>query len=92
MKNNNPNNDGYVDVCDDECQSVPVDLLMSHLESNSIKWYVHIKISSSFHYPLCSIVYNTSTCGEDTPCSSSSSSQELTFQLTQGGEIINDEN
>jgi len=37
---------------------------------------------SSPPYPLCSIVCNALTCDEHTSCSSSSSPDELTYQLT----------
>ena len=49
------------------------------------------EISSSYHYPLCSIVCDASTCDGETPCYSISSSNELTSQFIQGGEDIHDE-
>lgn len=41
---------------------------------------------------MCSTVCNASTCDRGNPCSSSSLSDELNYQLTQGSEIIDDEN
>lgn len=51
-----------------------------------------IETSSSSHYTLCSTIYDASTCDEDTPWSLSSSSNELSSQLTQGNDIIHDAN
>lgn len=56
------------------------------IEENSL-----INTFSLSHYPLWSLVYDASTCNEDTPCSSSSSSHELTSQFTQGSEVVHDE-
>lgn len=50
-----------------------------------------METSPLYHYPLRSTIYATSTCDEDAPCSSSSSSGELTSQFTQGSEVIHNE-
>ena len=52
------NDDDFIIVCRDEFPSTSYDILVSHedfnlyLESGSIKEDVHIKTSSSPHYPL----------------------------------------
>ena len=99
FKNNNPNDDDFVYVCDDdsiyicddEFLSVRVDPSVSHPKSNSVKENVLIETSSSSHSPLCSPIFDAFIHDENTPCSSSSSSGELTSQLAQGGEDIHDE-
>jgi len=86
------------DVWDEEGPSASANLLISHedfnlyLKSNYVKEYVFIKTSYSSHCPFFSTICDASTCDRDTPCSSSSSSDELTSQSTKGGEIIHDEN
>ena len=98
LGNNHSDEDDFVDACDHECLGASSDLSVSHedftldLESDSVKEDVLIETSSSSHYPLCSSLYDASTCDRDTPCPSIFSSDELTSQLTQGGDIIHDEN
>lgn len=83
LGNNSFDDDDSVDVCDHKSPGVSSNLLVSHEyfnldpESNSIKEDVLIETSSSSHYPLCSIIYDASTCDQDTPCSLISSSIEL---------------
>lgn len=100
LGNNQFDDDNFVDVCDDEFPSAPVDLSVSHekinlknldMESISVEENALIETYSFSHYPLFSLVYNESTCDEDNPCSSISSSYKLTSQLTQGSEIVHDE-
>lgn len=59
------------------------------LEYNLVKENALTKTSSSPHYPLCCTVCNASNC---TPWYSCSSSNELDYGLTQGSEVIHDEN
>jgi len=40
---------------------------------------------------MCPKIRNTSTCDEDTSCSSFFASDELSPWLTQGSEVVNDE-
>lgn len=93
---NHPNDDDSIDVFNHEFPGASTNLLVSHedftfdLESNSVKEDVLIENSSSSHYPLCSTVYDSSTCNGDNPRSLSSSSNELYSQFTQGDEIIHD--
>lgn len=98
--NNNYDDDDSIYVCDDGFRSALADLVVPRenfdvkyldLESNSFKECILMGTSFPSHYPLCSIVFDSSTCDEDTPCSSSNSSNELTSQLTQGSEVFHDE-
>lgn len=60
------------------------------LESNLVRVDVLMETSSSPYYPFCSTFCNALSCDEDTPCSPSSSSNELDFELTQASGIIHD--
>jgi len=100
LGNNHFDDDDFVDVCDDECPSDPVDLSVSHenfnlkyldLESVLVEENALIETPSLSLYPLWSLVYDASTFDEDTLCSSNSSLHELTSQLTQGSEVVHDE-
>jgi len=100
LGNHYSDNDVFVDVYGDECPSAPTNLLVSkeyfdlkdlYLESNSVKEDILMESFSSVHYPLWPTIFNALTCEEDTPCSSSSSSNELNFGLTQCSEVIHHE-
>lgn len=97
-RNHSDDDDESVDVCHHQCLGASSNFSVSQedftldLESNLDKEEVLIKNSSSSHYPLCSTIFDAYTCDRDTPCSSSYSSNELNYELTQDGEIIHDEN
>ncbi len=71
----------HASVCCDEHPITSCDMFFSHVHSNSdlefppVKEDVHIKTSSSPHLPMCPTIQNASD--EDTPCSLSSSYDEL---------------
>lgn len=100
LGNNHYDYDKSIYICDHEFLGasfdfmVPpegVDMTKLDLESDPAKKFL-IETSSSSHYPSFSIVFDASTFDGDTPFSSSYSSDQLTFQLTQCVEIIHDEN
>lgn len=86
-----------ISVFHDECPITSLNISVSNeyfnldLESILVKEYVHIKTSSSPHYPLYLTICNPSTCDEDTPCSWVSSFDEVSPWLTLGGEVVHDE-
>lgn len=99
LDNHHPNCYDSIIVCDDGFPRAPLnfpisqeyfDLKYLDIEYVSIKEYVIMETSSSPHYPLCSTFCNATTCEEDTPCYSSSSSNELDSKLTQGSKVIHD--
>lgn len=100
LNNHHHDDSESIIVCDDVFPSTPFGISVLQekivskyidIESDSYQEVVRFETSSSPHYPLCSIVCNSSTCEEDTPCSSSSLSNELDFELTQDSEVIHDE-
>jgi len=90
------NHHSHASICHDECPSTSCDLPFSHeysnseLEHASVKEDICIETSPSPHFPLCPTIHNASTCGRDTPCSFFSPFDELSPQLTQGGDVVHD--
>ena len=76
----------HASICHDKCPSTSCDL-----DFPLVKEYFHIETSSSPHFPTCPTIQNTSTCIRDTPFSLTSSSDDLSPQLTQGSEVVHDE-
>jgi len=100
LGNHHSEDDHSIDVHGDEFPSALTDLPVSQedfdlkyldIEYVSVKEDVLMETPSSPHSPLCSTFCNVLTYDEDTPCFSSSSSNELNFELTQDSEDIHDE-
>jgi len=64
----------------------------SDLECAPVKEDVHIETSFASHLLVYPTIHSASTCSWDTPCSLTSSSDELSPPLTQGSEVVHDEN
>lgn len=62
------------------------------MECAPVKVDNHIEASSTPHFPACPIIHNASACIRDTTRSLTSSSYDLSPQLTLGNEFIHDEN
>lgn len=73
----------HASICCDEHPCTSCDLMFSHENSSSnlecapVKEDICIETSFSRHLPIYPTIHNASTCVGDTPCSLSTSSNEL---------------
>lgn len=96
LSSSHPKYDNSMFVCREKHPITSCDLLISHIDLNSdlecapVKEDVHIKTSSSPHFPLFPTIPNASTCDEDNQFSFVSPSDDLSPRLTQDDEVFHD--
>lgn len=99
LGNHHSDDDDSIDVHGDKFPSAPFDISVSKedfvledldLKVGSVQENVLMETSTSPHYTSYSTFCNKFTCEEDTPCFSSSLSNELDFELTQGCDAIHE--